>query len=249
MKVNFAQMSHAVYVSWITSPEQYSILCSTTLQWRHNEVAGVSNHQPHDCLLNRLFRRRSKKTLKLRVTGLCVGNSPATGEFPAQRASNAENVSIWWRHHDRHSLDNLLHVYIHSMDIDRYQASAWTNYDLLSIGPMGKHFRKMHKMQLKVSAKCLLFCLGLSVLTHQCVNWSRPSNAYIFTNELIKPSHHQVRSWLVASSVPSDYLNLCWWVANWILRNKLRRNSDTSFKNAFQMSSARWQPFSSTSMC
>ena len=28
-----------------------------------------------------------------------VGNSPATGEFPAQMASNAENVSIWWRHH------------------------------------------------------------------------------------------------------------------------------------------------------
>ena len=36
---------------------------------------------------------------KLRVTGLCVGNSPGTGEFPAQMASNAENVSIWWRHH------------------------------------------------------------------------------------------------------------------------------------------------------
>ena len=36
---------------------------------------------------------------KLHVTGLCVGNSPVTGEFPAQRASNAENVSIWWRHH------------------------------------------------------------------------------------------------------------------------------------------------------
>ena len=53
----------------------------------------------HDCLLNRLFRRRSSKTSKLRVTGLCAGNSPVTGEFPAQRASNAENVSIWWRHH------------------------------------------------------------------------------------------------------------------------------------------------------
>ena len=26
-------------------------------------------------------------------------NSPVTGEFPAQRASNAENVDIWWRHH------------------------------------------------------------------------------------------------------------------------------------------------------
>ena len=70
-----------------------------SLWWRHNDHDGVSNHQPHDCLLNRLFRRRSKKTSKLRVTGLCVGNSPGTGEFPAQRASNAENVSIWWRHH------------------------------------------------------------------------------------------------------------------------------------------------------
>ena len=41
------------------------------------------------------------KTSKLRVTGLCVGNSPVTGEFPAQRDSNAENVSIWWRHHEK----------------------------------------------------------------------------------------------------------------------------------------------------
>ena len=72
------------------------------LQWRHNERNGISNHQPHDCLLNRLFRRRSKKTWKLRVTGLCEGNSPVTGEFPAQRARNAENVSIWWRHHAPH---------------------------------------------------------------------------------------------------------------------------------------------------
>ena len=44
-------------------------------------------------------RRRSERTSKLRVTGLCVGNSPVTGEFPTQRASNAEDVSILWRHH------------------------------------------------------------------------------------------------------------------------------------------------------
>ena len=73
---------------------------AVTLQWRHNGRGSVSNHQPHDCFLNRLFRRRSKKTPKLRVTGLCVGNSPEAGELPAQMASNAENVSIWWRHHD-----------------------------------------------------------------------------------------------------------------------------------------------------
>ena len=71
-----------------------------TLQWRHNRRDSVSNHQPYHCLLKRLFRRRSKKTSKLRVTGLCAGNSPVTGEFPAQIASNTENVSILWRHHD-----------------------------------------------------------------------------------------------------------------------------------------------------
>ena len=60
------------------------------LQWRHNGLDGVSNHQPHDYLLSRLFGRRSKKISKLRVTGLCEGNSPGTGEFPAQMTSNAE---------------------------------------------------------------------------------------------------------------------------------------------------------------
>ena len=69
-----------------------------TLQWRHNWRDGVPNHQSRDCLLNRLFGRRSKKTSKLRVTGLCAGSSPVTGEFPAQMACYVENVSIWWRH-------------------------------------------------------------------------------------------------------------------------------------------------------
>ena len=45
------------------------------------------------------FRHRSKKTSKLRVTGHCTGNLPVTGELPAQMASNAENVSIFWRYH------------------------------------------------------------------------------------------------------------------------------------------------------
>ena len=78
------------------------LLCvsKTTSQWRHKERNGVSNHRRFECLRNRLFRRRSKKTSKLRATGLCEGNSPLVGEFPAQRASIAENVFIWWRHQD-----------------------------------------------------------------------------------------------------------------------------------------------------
>ena len=86
-------------VIWIGEHVNPSKKCRITLQWRRNELDGVSNHQPYECLLSRLFRRRWKKTSKLRVTSLCEGNSPATGEFSAQRASNAENVSIGWRHH------------------------------------------------------------------------------------------------------------------------------------------------------
>ena len=82
-----------------------------TLQWRYNECNGDSNHQPHECLLNYLFRRRSKKTSKLRITGLCDGNSPVTSEFLTQRVSNVEDVSIWWRHHNmvKMEFDSLLH--------------------------------------------------------------------------------------------------------------------------------------------
>ena len=82
---------------------QFAAICvflfRISLQWCHNGQNTVPNHQPHDYLYNRLFRRRSKKIPKLRATGLCAGNGPGTGEFPAQMASNAENVSIRWRHH------------------------------------------------------------------------------------------------------------------------------------------------------
>ena len=44
----------------------------SSLQWRHSGCDSVSNHQPRDCLLNGLFRRRSKKTSKLRVTSFCA---------------------------------------------------------------------------------------------------------------------------------------------------------------------------------
>ena len=40
-----------------------------------------------------------KETSKLRVTGPCDGNPPVASGLPSQRASNAENVSISWRHH------------------------------------------------------------------------------------------------------------------------------------------------------
>ena len=75
------------------------LLAHNSLHWHHNERDDISNHEPHDCLLSSLFGRSSMKTSKLRVTGLGTGNSLVTGEFPAQMASNAENVSIGWHYH------------------------------------------------------------------------------------------------------------------------------------------------------
>ena len=97
-KIFFIQ-SHNARMCIIYGLIDIGVLLSS-LQWRHNGRHGISNHQPHHCLLNLLFRRRSKKTSKLCVTGLCAGNSPVTGELPEQMANNMENVSIWWRHHD-----------------------------------------------------------------------------------------------------------------------------------------------------
>ena len=56
--------------------------CWYPLRWRHHGLDSVPNHQPHDCLLNRSFGHRSKKTSKLRVTGLCVGNSQGPVNSP-----------------------------------------------------------------------------------------------------------------------------------------------------------------------
>ena len=51
------------------------------------------------------------------VTGICAGNSPETGEFPAQIASNAEKVSIRWRHH---GIDLLNHWQMPDIAIQEY---------------------------------------------------------------------------------------------------------------------------------
>ena len=70
-----------ILFAWFVLPNA-AVKTRFTLQWRHNEHDSVSHDQHHGCLLNRLFRRRSKKTSKLRVTGLCVGNSPGPVNSP-----------------------------------------------------------------------------------------------------------------------------------------------------------------------
>ena len=82
--LNVLSRQHPFHGSW----------CRDSLQTYSDVIMSMMVFKMH----NHLFRRRSKKTSNLCVTGLCEGNSPVTGEFPSQRASNAENVSIWWPH-------------------------------------------------------------------------------------------------------------------------------------------------------
>ena len=85
------------------------------LQWRHDGRDGVSNHQPHDYLLHRLFKAQIKENIKA-PRHWPLWNSPVGGEFPAQMASNAEYVSIWWRHHSKSA--SMPPQYAHSFALD-----------------------------------------------------------------------------------------------------------------------------------
>ena len=75
--------------------------------------------------------RSSKETSMLRVTGLCAGNSPVTGEFPVQWANNAENVSVWWRHHESKKTGfRLVDSGAVSQSEAMFKKSSLTNIDL-----------------------------------------------------------------------------------------------------------------------
>ena len=62
-----------------------------------------SKHRSFDWLFNRLCGPTSRKHRSLHYWPFVRGIHQWPGEFPAQRASNAEKADIWWRHHGRHS--------------------------------------------------------------------------------------------------------------------------------------------------
>ena len=90
-----------VAVIWLEDMAKWwwSQLWPTALQWSHNERDGASNHRRLECLFSRLFRLTSNKISKPALLAHFQGNKLMTGGFPSQRASNAETVSLLWRHH------------------------------------------------------------------------------------------------------------------------------------------------------
>ena len=152
-------------IIWYKSAMLYMMM--DTLRWRHNGRDSVSNHQPHDCLLNRLFRRRWKKTSKLCVTGLCAGNSTGTGEFPHKwpvtrtmfpfddviMNIRATNTSAWQTMICSLTIEAAWHIYVSGnwaiIDSDcalsplRCQAIIWINANLLFTGPLWANFSQV----------------------------------------------------------------------------------------------------------
>ena len=88
------------YMCQTTPGGHINTVISESWAWYHNEfyISLIDSMATHIGLWQ-LMCNFEKKTSKLHVTGLCVGNSMVTVEFPAQMASNAEKFSIWWRHH------------------------------------------------------------------------------------------------------------------------------------------------------
>ena len=163
----------------ILGPIQYK---DSKLQWRHNGRDSVSNHQPPECLLKPLFRRKSEKTPKLRVTGLCVGNSPGTGEFPTQMASNAEFVSIWWRHHESY----------------QYWDSQWGDKKILT------HSGRDKMAAIFQTTFSNAFSWMKMYQFRSKFHWS------LFRRVRLTICQHWFRKWLKADQATSHYLNQCW---------------------------------------
>ena len=81
---------------YILSDAIFSFTITMTSQWPRRRLKS-----PASRLFTQPFiQTQIKENIKApRHWPLC-GEFTGTGEFPAQRASNAENASIWWRHHD-----------------------------------------------------------------------------------------------------------------------------------------------------
>ena len=138
----------------------------------------------------------------------------------------------------------------------RRQAIIWTSAGILLTGLLGTNFSEIiigiqtfsfQTMHLKMSsAKWRPFCPGLNVLTHQPHTPSPTSKVPIICASA--SGKHWFRWYFVAYSAPSHYLNQCWIIVNWTLRNKLQWNVDQNIKlfilkMHLKKSSTKWHHF------
>ena len=143
-------------------------------------------HSLH-CLLKHLLRRKSRKTSKLRVTGLCAGNSPETGEFPAQMASNAEYVFIGWRHQEMNG---------RSPVIDRSRDSRYIDVRFLRISKL--MFKLNSILPMKILMPIVLYNLPYikSVSKFETVYLTRCFTGFIKSIQFDLLLYHKYLPWI-----------------------------------------------------
>ena len=162
---------------------------------------GVSNRQPHECLLNCLFRHRSK----LRVTGLCEGNSPVTGEFPHKGPVTRKRVPfddvIITMPQLRWLIESVEHLFTVLWLISNM------NFELqmqLILPPPPPPTHTLNKM---TAISQTLFSNAFSWMT-SFVFWFKLSWSLFLRVRLAMRQH-----WLGAEQATSHYLNQCWHIS------------------------------------
>ena len=152
---------HLSQVSIETKFEIWSDSCveiwrstNTLLQWRHNGQRRLKSHA-----LGGLFKLTSKKISKPALLALCEGNPPVTGEFPSQRARNAENVSIEWCHHDNMTVFILPYINYHHLSL---HVSCKTSG---RIKPFHHQFRNVNESLKSCCTKSVWYVVHLTLLT------------------------------------------------------------------------------------
>ena len=118
------------------------------LSWHYSDVimSTMASQIPSITIVYSTVTSGADQGKQFRVTGLCEGNSPVTGEFPAQRASNAENISIWWRHHDKILKQNLaaakrFHYRLHGRHVIEDYRELWGHNRSRETRLYAKHFK------------------------------------------------------------------------------------------------------------
>ena len=94
--------AYPVLFVWLLSTWVNMAVAGQTTTYHYDDVvtgAMVSQITSLTIVYSIVYSGIDQRKHQSSITGLCAGNSPGTGEFPAERASYAENVSIWWRHH------------------------------------------------------------------------------------------------------------------------------------------------------
>ena len=148
-----------------------------SLQWCHNKGHGISNHQPHDYLLNHLFRRRSKNISKLRITGLCEGNSLVTSEFPAQRAGSGKCFPLMTSSCIKFFFDRTFFPLVPTEHgVPGLIPGIFWNYFRRNVSPQQKHQQYSNKMYYILSIIYQIVLFHINQKKNLCITWHDASN-------------------------------------------------------------------------